>query len=70
MRLPKHYVIAEYRETGVRQYGGNPFIEALPPILSVKQAGSNLKGKIEYKPSDRLEDAKARESLNNPKVLR
>tara|TARA_R110001592_G_scaffold135108_1_gene351041 strand:- start:16042 stop:17709 length:1668 start_codon:yes stop_codon:yes gene_type:complete len=60
MRLPKHYVSAEYRDTGVRQYFGNPFIEALPPILSVKQAGSNLKGKIDYKPADRTMDAKAR----------
>ncbi len=60
MQLPKHYVIAEYRKTGVRQYDNNPFIEALPPILSVKQAGSNLKGNINYKPSDRTADAKAR----------
>lgn len=60
MQLPKHYIKAKYKETGVRQYNGNPFIEALPPILSVKQAGSNLKGKLDYKPADRLEDAKAR----------
>jgi hypothetical protein len=60
MQLPKHYVRAEYSETGVRQYNGNPFIEALPPILSVKQAGSNLKGRVEYHVSDRSSDAKAR----------
>lgn len=60
MQLPKHYVKAEYRVTGVRQYNDNPFIEALPPILSVKQAGSSLKGRIEYQPSDRLEEAKTR----------
>lgn len=60
MQLPKHYVLAEYRDTGVRQYVDNPFIEALPPILSVKQAGSNLKGKIDYKPVDRTVDSKAR----------
>ncbi|MCG8610365.1 MAG: AAA family ATPase [Pseudomonadales bacterium] len=60
MQLPKHYVFAEYQETGVRQYDNNPFIEALPPIQSVKQAGTNLKGKIDYRPSDRTRDAKAR----------
>jgi len=60
MQLPKHYVIAEYRKTGVRQYEDNTFIESLPPILSVKQAGSNIKGKIDYKPVDRTVDAKSR----------
>jgi len=60
MQLPKHFVKASYKETGVRQYNDNPFIEALPPILSVKQAGSSLKGKIVYQVSDRLAEAKAR----------
>lgn len=60
MNLPKNYVVAEYNDTGVPQYDDNPFIEALPPILSVKQAGTNLKGRIIYKPSDRNADAKAR----------
>lgn len=60
MNLPKNYVVAEYNDTGVPQYDDNPFIEALPPILSVKQAGANLKGRILYKPSDRNVDAKAR----------
>lgn len=60
MQLPKHFVKAAYQATGVRQYNENPFIEALPPILSVKQASTSLKGKIEYQVSDRLADAKAR----------
>ncbi|TNC81904.1 MAG: transcriptional antiterminator [Oleiphilus sp.] len=60
MNLPKNYVVAEYNDTGVPQYDDNPFIEALPPILSVKQAGTNLKGRILYKPLDRNADAKAR----------
>jgi hypothetical protein len=60
MQRPKHYVLAEYRDTGVRQYNDNPFIEALPPIFSVKQTGLNLKGKIDYRPADRTVDAKAR----------
>ena len=60
MRLPRHYVKAEYGNTGVRQYDDNPFIEALPPILSVKQAGSRMKGYIDYKHSDRTKNAKKR----------
>lgn len=56
----KHFVTAVYRPTGVRQYDNNPFIEALPPILDVKQAGASLKGKIEFDMSDRLADSKAR----------
>jgi len=61
MQLPKHFVKAEYSKTGVRQYDNNPFIEALPPIiLSVKQAGSSLKGQVEFEPSDRLAPPKAR----------
>ncbi len=58
--LPKHFVPAIYEDTGVRQYKGNPFIEALPPILSVEQAGSSLKGKVQFEESDRLASRKAR----------
>ncbi|AEG02834.1 AAA family ATPase [Methylomonas methanica] len=58
--LPKHFVLAIYQDTGVRQYNGNPFIEALPPILSVEQAGSSLKGKAQFEESDRIVSGKAR----------
>lgn len=60
MQLPKHYVSAVYNDTGVRKYKNNPFIEALPPIYDVKQAGSNMKGKILFEESDRHEKPKAR----------
>jgi AAA domain/Tn7 transposition regulator TnsC len=61
MVMPKHYIIAAYRKTGIRQYDGNPFIEALPPlVLSAKQVGSSLKGQIDYKVSDRLTETKLR----------
>lgn len=58
--LPKHFVPAIYEDTDVRQYKGNPFIEALPPILSVEQAGSSLKGKVQFEESDRIASGKAR----------
>ncbi|GGA75346.1 transposase [Neiella marina] len=60
MELPKNYVIASYKSTGIKRYDGNPFIEALPPILSVAQTAQSIKGKIEFCPSDRLADPKSR----------
>lgn len=60
MQLPNHYVTASYQSTGVARYEGNPFIEALPPILSVSQAAKSLKGQVEFHPSDRLADPKMR----------
>ena len=60
MEQPNHFVTASYQSTGIKRYDGNPFIEALPPILSVAQAGNSIKGKVEYHPSDRLADPKSR----------
>lgn len=60
MQQPNHYVTALYQSTGIKRYDGNPFIEALPPILSVSQAGKSIKGQVEYHPSDRLADPKSR----------
>ncbi|MBV1950981.1 MAG: AAA family ATPase [Cycloclasticus sp.] len=60
MERPNHFVTALYRPTGVKRYDGNPFIEALPPILTVAQAGKSIKGKVEFHPSDRLADPKSR----------
>jgi hypothetical protein len=60
MEQPKHFVTATYQSTGIKRYDGNPFIEALPPILSVAQAGNSIKGKVEFHPSDRLADPKSR----------
>ncbi|MCR8921961.1 ATP-binding protein [Dasania sp. GY-MA-18] len=60
MERPSHFVTASYTPTGVKRYDDNPFIEALPPILSVAQVGKSIKGKIEYHPADRLADPKSR----------
>ena len=60
MQFPKHFVPAIYEDTGVRQYKGNPFIEALPAIFSVKQVGLSMKGAVQFEESDRLASQKAR----------
>ena len=60
MEQPNHFVIASYQSTGIKRYDGNPFIEALPPILSVAQAGNSIKGKVDFHPSDRLSSPKSR----------
>ncbi len=39
-------VQAIYRKTGVGRYDGNPFIEALPPILDIKGIRDNLRSDI------------------------
>lgn len=60
MEQPNHFVIASYQSTGIKRYDGNPFIEALPPILSVAQAGNSIKGKVDFHPSERLSSPKSR----------
>lgn len=60
MEQPNHFVTASYQSTGIKRYDGNPFIEALPPILSVAQAGKSIKGQVGFHPSDRLADPKSR----------
>ncbi|GAA6151378.1 ATP-binding protein [Pseudoteredinibacter isoporae] len=60
MQQPNHFVVASYQPTNIKRYDGNPFIEALPPILSVAQAGKSIKGQVEFHPSDRLADPKSR----------
>ena len=40
-------VQARYRKTGVTRYNGNPFIEALPPILDIKGIRDSLRSNIE-----------------------
>jgi len=60
MREPNYFVTASYESTGIKRYDGNPFIEALPPILSVAKAAKSIKGKVDFHPSDRLADPKSR----------
>jgi len=52
MTLPSNFVSAIYKDTGKERYRGNPFIEALPPIMSVQQIKKSLTGKIKYNPQD------------------
>ena len=43
---------ARYHDTGIESYRGNPLIEALPPILSVKSVSQVLVGKVECRPEE------------------
>lgn len=48
MSLPSEYVTAVYQDTGNPSYNGNPFIEALPPIMEIKQLKEGLEGKVTF----------------------
>ena len=53
-------VKASYGDPGVACYRGNPLIEALPPILTVKQVINSLTYYPEYDESERLVDSQHR----------
>jgi hypothetical protein len=46
-------VLAEYKEQVIPEYRGNPFIEALPPILSAEEAAERLAFYPPYHPQER-----------------
>lgn len=46
-------VLAKYREQIIPEYRGNPFIEALPPILSAEEAAERLAFYPPYHPQER-----------------
>lgn len=48
MALPRNIHSAIYRDSGIAKYRGNPFIEALTPIMTTAQIKEGLTGKIEY----------------------
>lgn len=52
MALPSTMVKAVYREATIEKYKGNPFIEALPPPLSIEQIRKGLKGEVRFNHSD------------------
>ena len=52
MALPNTMVKAVYREAAIEKYRGNPFIEALPPTLSIDQIRAGLKGEVRFCHSD------------------
>lgn len=52
MTLPPGMVEARYVDTGLAAYAGNPFIEALPPLLERKNLRQALGGNIERSDMD------------------
>ena len=60
MTLPSNFVSAIYKDPGIERYRGNPFIEALTPIMSVQQIKKRLTGKVKYNPQDIFSNARER----------
>lgn len=60
MPLPNTMVKAIYQDPGVAKYRGNPLIEALPPIMSVKQIKKGLMGSVDFDPKDIFVDGRNR----------
>lgn len=52
MALPATMVKTVYREATIVKYRGNPFIEALPPTMSLSQIRNMLKGEAHFVHSD------------------
>ncbi|WP_245589975.1 ATP-binding protein [Desulfonatronum lacustre] len=52
MTLPERMVKAVYQNTGVDRFKGNPFIEALPPILDLQKLKIGLSSNIKFNPTD------------------
>ena len=60
MTLPSNFVSAIYKDPGIERYRGNPFIEALTPIMSVQQIKKRLTGETKYNPQDMFSNARER----------
>ena len=60
MTLPSNFISAIYKDPGIERYRGNPFIEALTPIMSVQQIKKKLIGKVKYNPQDVFSNARER----------
>ena len=65
---------AVYIESPVADYQGNPFIEALPPILEAKDIIKAIRGIVDFKLSDRQLPNNARahiisQLLNHSKIV-
>ena len=63
MTLPKNIRKAVYRDPGIPKYRGNPFIEALTPIMSTSQIRDGLTGKVDFDPKEIRWDANERMHL-------
>lgn len=60
MSLPRNIQKAIYRDPGIPKYRGNPFIEALTPIMTTAQIKEGLTGKIDYDPAEAALDGNSR----------
>ena len=60
MSLPDNFFTAVYNKSDIEAYQDNPLIEALPPIMDLKELTSKLRGKIVYRPEDCFKDGRAR----------
>lgn len=63
MPLPKNMVKASYVESEVSDYRGNPFIEALPPIMKMEQVKKGLIGKVKFNLRDIHADRRIRSHI-------
>ncbi|SFC47735.1 AAA family ATPase [Pseudoalteromonas denitrificans] len=63
MNLPKNTRRAVYRDPGIAKYQGNPFIEALTPIMSTSQIRGGLTGNIDFDPKEVFLDGNKRMHL-------
>ncbi|BHH83672.1 AAA family ATPase [Desulforhopalus sp. 52FAK] len=60
MTLPPGVVPAVYRDTGVPEYRGNPFIEALPRRMNQEQVGLLLEENVSFESKDIFKDGSNR----------
>lgn len=63
MSLPSNIIKAMYCDPGIDHYRGNPFIEALPPIMDAKSLKKGLSGVINFNPLDIFMDGNKRAHL-------
>ncbi|WP_281559090.1 AAA family ATPase [Thalassomonas sp. RHCl1] len=63
MSLPRNIRKAIYRAPGIPKYRGNPFIEALTPIMSTSKIREGLTGKVDFNPEEAHWDANKRMHL-------
>ena len=63
MSLPKNIRAAVYSDPGIPKYRGNPFIEALTPIMSTAQIREGLTGNVDFDPEEVFLDCNKRKHL-------
>lgn len=63
MSLPSNVQAAIYCDSDIPNYQGNPFIEALTPIMSTAQIKEGLIGKVNFNPGEAALDGSSRMHL-------